>query len=95
MNNKVINEGSNSPPTFKSGGRGGKQNSNFLNDISNALAANPMSGMSNDMRNKPSFTIQRPSNCDQRKESWFGSFGMGRKSTENVFGGLDTSRFKQ
>jgi hypothetical protein len=56
----------------------------FLSEISNALAANPQSTLNNE-RDKPSFTIQIPNGQEPRKESWFGSFGLGRKSTENVF----------
>jgi len=56
------------------------------------LAANPIGGQSNvDVR--PSFTIPMPSANEPRKESWFGSFGLGRKSTENVFGGLGKPSF--
>lgn len=34
-----------------------------------------------------------PSHTEPRKESWFGSFGLGRKSTENVFGGIGKPSF--
>jgi len=59
----------------------------FLSEISNALAANPQQALNNEREIKPSFTIQVPTGNEQRKESWFGhgSFGLGRKSTENVF----------
>ena len=32
-------------------------------------------------------------NGNNHKESWFGSFGGGRKSTENVFQGIGKSSF--
>jgi hypothetical protein len=77
------NSNGNSPATFRFGKRNNKNS--FLNEISNALAANPHIALNNE-RDKPSFTIQVPNNGqDPRKESWFGSFGLGRKSTENVF----------
>jgi hypothetical protein len=73
----------NSPATFRFDKRNNKNS--FLSEISNALAANPRSALNNE-RDKPSFTIQMPNGGqDPRKESWFGSFGLGRKSTENVF----------
>ena len=69
---------------FKKRNANGKNS--FLNEISNALAANPQSAINNE-RDKPSFTIQMPNGSEPRKESWFGhgSFGLGRKSTENIF----------
>jgi hypothetical protein len=70
-----------SPEAMKFNKRGVKNA--FLSELSNALAANPHSQVNNE-RDKPSFTIQMP-NQEPRKESWFGSFGLGRKSTENVF----------
>ena len=76
------NSNGNSPATFRYNKRNPKNS--FLSQISNALAANPHSSVNNE-RDKPSFTIQIPNGQDPRKESWFGSFGLGRKSTENVF----------
>lgn len=61
---------------------------NFLSSIRSALAPDPQNATGTEGRNQnPSFTIPYPNNRD----SWLGSFGMGRRSTENVFAGMKQS----